>query len=259
MRKIAIANQKGGVGKTTTTINLAAAIARTNKKVLVIDMDPQGNASFGLGVDCDNIPTVRELLVNEVKLEEAIHPTYLPNLSIIPSDITLSSAERALSSSPGADFKLKTRLKDLRGFDYVMIDCAPTLGTIALNAFTASDELILPIALSPFALKGIEGFFETLDFVNEELGSHIGHEVRVLGALITFFDVRTNVSKRMFEELKENISDLLFKTTIPQNVKLKESQEFRKSIFDYDAKSPAAIAYEKLAEEMLKRGKSWRS
>lgn len=257
MRKIGIANQKGGVGKTTTAINLSAGLALEGKRVLMIDLDPQGNATYGIGIDCEDTPTIKEVLVEDIPIQESIQRTYVEGLDVIPADITLSSAERQIASSPGSDFKLRTRLNNLKGYDFIIIDCAPTLSTIAMNAFTASDELILPIALAPFALKGVEGFFETVDFVNKEIGKHIGHKVKVLGALLTFFDLRTKVSKRMYKEVEEGLGDIVFETKIPNNVKLKESQESRKSIFDYDNKSKSAIAYEELVKEVVSRRKAY--
>lgn len=252
MRTIAIANQKGGVGKSTTAINLGAGLVAKGNKVLLIDCDPQGHATLGLGVETKNIKTVADLLIKEsISLEEVISHTEEKNLDIIPSDIGLSVSEMQLSTKGAKEFKLRNSIKGLRGYDFVIIDCPPTFGTITMNAFTTASEIILPVQLGYFSLEGVVSFVETIDFINREIGSVVGHKIVISGVLITFFDTRTTIAKNVFKELKEVFENKIYSTKIPQNVKLNEAQSFGKTIFQYEPNCRGAEAYLDLATEVL--------
>ena len=252
MRTIAIANQKGGVGKSTTAINLSAGLVAKGKKVLLIDCDPQGHATLGLGVETNSTKTVADLLVKDnICLEEVISHTDETGLDIIPSDIGLSVAEMQLSTKGAKEFKLRNSLKNLRGYDFIIIDCPPTFGTITMNAFTTASEIILPVQLGYFSLEGVVSFVETIDFINREIGSVVGHKVIISGVLITFFDTRTTIAKSVFKELKDVFEGKIYSTKIPQNVKLNEAQSFGKTIFQYEPNCRGAESYMDLASEVL--------
>ena len=255
MRTIAIANQKGGLGKSTTAINLGAGLVQKGKTVLLIDCDPQGHATLGLGVETKNIKTVADLLIKDnISLEEVISHTEEKGFDIIPSDIGLSVAEMQLSTKGAKEFKLRNSLKGLKHYDFAIIDCPPTFGTITMNAFTTASEIILPVQLGYFSLEGVVSFVETIDFINREIGSVVGHKVVISGVLITFFDTRTTLAKNVFKELKQVFGDKIFSTKIPQNVKLNEAQSFGKSIFQYEPTCRGAEAYIDLASEVLAQG-----
>ena len=255
MRKIAIANHKGGVGKSTTVINLGAGLARLGKKVLIIDTDPQGHATLGLGIDARDKLTIGELLLQEnVFCVDVIQLTYLHNLDIIPSDLRLSTAELKLASMPAKEFKLRNKLRSLSiTYDIILFDCPPTFGTLPLNVFNAADEIILPIQLGYFSFEGVNSFIETINIINREMGPVINHKVAIIGALVTFFDARTTMARSVLKDIKSIFGNLVFKAAIPQNVKLNEAQAHGKAIFDYDDTCKGAVAYRKLAEEVLER------
>jgi chromosome partitioning protein len=251
---IAIANQKGGVGKTTTAINLSAALAKVGKKVLLIDMDPQGHATCGLGMQTHYKKTLAELLSYEnCSLSEVISSTYHDNLDVIPSDLSLAVAEMKLSMTGAKEFRLRTRLSSLEGYDFVVIDCPPTFGTLAMNAFTYADEVILPIQLSYFSLEGVSNFVETLNFVNKDINSIVNHEIKIGGVLITFCDTRARISKEIMQSIERVFGRSLFNTKIPNNVKINEAQAQGKVVFDHDPTCKGALAYEAFAKEVLQR------
>jgi len=254
MKKIAIANHKGGVGKSTTCINLGAGLASLGKKVLIIDTDPQGHTTMGLGVDASNLLTIGELLLSEdLSYKDIIQHTYIKNVDIIPSDLRLSMVEMKLSSFPAKEFRLRNKLKGIKGYDVIIFDCAPTFGTLPLNVFNIADEIILPIQLGYFSFEGVNSFIETINTINRDIGPVINHKISISGALITFFDSRTKMSKSVLKNIKSIFGPILFKAAIPQNIKLNEAQAHGKSIFDYDSKCKGAVAYMKFAKEVLKR------
>lgn len=254
MRKIVIANQKGGVGKSTTTINLGAGLAKKGKKVLIIDADPQGHASVGLGVDVENKLTVADLLTSEnVTAEDVIQNTYVRGLDIIPSDLSLAVADMRLSTMGAKEFKMRNKIKHLTDYDFVIIDCAPTFGTVTMNAFTTGDEIILPIQLGYFSLEGVNNFIDTINFVNKEVSSIINHKIEIMGVLITFFDTRTKLAREVFDSVNGVFKGKIFKAKIPQNIKLNEAQSVGKAIFDYDESCKGSEAYLELVEEVLEK------
>lgn len=253
MRTLVVANQKGGVGKSTTTINLAAGLARLNKKVLIIDTDPQGHSTLGLNVSTEGKKTIAELLTEErVSAKDVIQRTYAPNLDIIPGNLSLAMADLKLATLGAKEFKLRNKMRELEGvYDYVLIDSPPTFGTLTMNAFTTCKEIILPIQLGYLSLEGVSNFVDTIDFVNKDVNSIISHKVDIAGVLITFFDTRTKLSREVFASINEIFGDKVFKTKIPQNVKINEAQSHGKSIFDYDPVCTGSRAYEGLAKEIV--------
>ncbi|MBA3954364.1 ParA family protein [Candidatus Dependentiae bacterium] len=252
MRMIAVANHKGGVGKSTTVINLGAALALLGKKVLLIDTDPQGHTTLGLGVKTKEKQTLAELLCqDDVLPEDVIQNTYIKGLDIIPSDLSLSVAEMKLSTMTAKEFKLRNKLRTLTGYDIIIFDCAPTFGALPMNVFTTATEVILPIQLGYFSLEGVSNFIDTLQFINKNVGPIINHEVGLSGVLITFYDIRTKLAREVLASVHETFNSRVFETTIPQNIKLNEAQSNGKAIFDYDADCKGAEAYMNLAKELL--------
>ncbi|KPU63556.1 sporulation initiation inhibitor Soj [Thermococcus sp. EP1] len=246
MPVISIANQKGGVGKSTTAINLSAALALKGKKVLLVDMDPQGATTIGLGLR-EATPTIYNVIIDEAEMEEAIIETSIEGLHLIPSNIALSGAEIELSSQIGREYILRNKLAQIRDrYDYVIIDTPPSLGVLTMNSLVASDEVIIPIQAEYYALEGIALLLKAIRLVRDRLG--IPLEIR--GFLITMFDRRTNLSKEVREEVKRTFGEKVFKTMIPRNVRLAEAPSYGKPIFLYAPDSRGAKAYIKLAEEV---------
>jgi chromosome partitioning protein len=255
MKTLCIANHKGGVGKTTTSINLASGFASEGYKTILVDCDPQGHSSAGLGIKTDAILTLADLLIQDgVTAADVIHPTKIANLSIIPCDLSLSNADLYLSVRGGKDYQLRTRLDGLTGFDIAIFDCPPNFGTLAINAYTTASKIIVPIQLGYFSLKGVSSFLESIKHVKERITPVVKHKLDIFGVLVTFYDARTNIAKETLEAIKELFPVELFETMIPQNIKLNEAQASGMSIFQYDPKCKGAEAYQELTREILRRG-----
>jgi len=247
---IAIANQKGGVGKTTTTVNLAAALGVLEKKVLLIDADPQANASSGLGIVVEEVENGSyQLLEHTITAKEAIVPTTSPNVDIIPAHIDLVAIEIELVDKDKREFKLKEALSAIKNeYDYILIDCAPSLGLITLNALVAADSVIIPIQCEYFALEGLGKLLNTIKSVQKIHNSTLDIE----GLLLTMYDSRLRLSNQVVEEVKKHFQNMVFNTIIQRNVRLSEAPSFGESIIAYDATSKGAINYINLANEILK-------
>ncbi|HEY4547111.1 MAG TPA: ParA family protein [Pedomonas sp.] len=250
-RIIAIANQKGGVGKTTTAINLATGLAAVGRKVLVIDMDPQGNASTGLGLDrTERSFSSYELLLGETTLAESLHQTIVPNLWLIPSTVDLSGAEIELVDMEHRTFRLKQALADhCDQFDYVFIDCPPSLGLLTINALVAAEGVLVPLQTEFFALEGLTQLLQTIERVRANFNPMLG----IAGIVLTMFDRRNRLSDQVAADVRSCLGNLVFDTVIPRNVRLSEAPSHGKPALLYDHRCPGSEAYMKLASEMLRR------
>ncbi|MFC1595960.1 AAA family ATPase [Candidatus Margulisiibacteriota bacterium] len=252
MTVTSIINQKGGCGKTTTAINLSASLSAKNKKVLLIDMDPQGHASLGLGIDHDSQPTIFEALdLDTDKPIKELMINIASNFDLVPSNIFLSALEQKLAGKAGRENRLRDKLVSLRKtYDYIIIDCPPNLGLLTINALICSDRLIIPVDVSAFSLHGIEKLQETVIMLKNK----IGHKLEIFG-LSTIFDMRTKFARHFLDKLKETFDKNLLKTTIPRTIKLREAVDCGKSIIDYDPSCRGAEAYFNLAAEIMKMDK----
>ena len=249
-RVVSIANQKGGVGKTTTSINLSTILAKKGKKVLLIDADPQGNATSGLGIDKEIDKSIYDVIINEVNIKETLKDTMVKNLKVCPSNINLAGAEVELVSLMSREHRLKERIDEIKGdYDYIIIDCPPSLGLITLNAFTASDSVMIPVQCEYYALEGLGQLINTVNLVRR----HLNKNLEIEGALLTMYDVRTNLSNQVVKEVKRYFEDKVYKTIIPRNIKLSEAPSYGMPITVYDPKSKGAKCYEKLAREFIKK------
>lgn len=248
-RIIAVANQKGGVGKTTTATNLSACLAEKGKKVLAIDIDPQGNMTSGLGVDKNELDeTVYELILDECSLEDCLQSDVLENLALIPSNVNLAGAEIELIGVEDKEFILKEAIDQVKDqYDFVIIDCPPSLNTLTVNAMTTADTVLVPIQCEYFALEGLSQLIHTIDLVRERLNPSLEIE----GVVFTMYDARTNLSLQVVENVKENLQQTVYKSIIPRNVRLAEAPSHGKPIILYDSKSAGAEAYRDLAEEVI--------
>lgn len=247
---IALANQKGGVGKTTTTVNLGTILAKKGKKVLLIDADPQGNATSGLGVEKEVETSTYDILVNETSIEETIQKTMIKNLKVCPSNMNLAGAEVELVSMMSREQRLKEKLDEIKNkFDYILIDCPPSLGLVTLNAFTASDSVLIPVQCEYFALEGLGQLLNTVNLVKK----HLNKNIQIEGALLTMYDIRTNLSNQVVKEVKKYFGEKVYKTVIPRNVRLSEAPSYGMPITEYDPKSKGTKSYLKFAKEFLSK------
>ena len=246
---ISVANQKGGVGKTTSTINLSSIFAKKGKKVLIIDGDPQGNATSGLGVNKKLKKSLYDVLINDVSISECLQKTTVKNLDICPCNIDLAGAEVELVSMISREKRLKDKLDLIKeNYDYIFIDCPPSLGLLTLNALTASDYILVPVQCEYYALEGLTQLLNTVKLVKK----HLNKDIVVLGAILTMYDARTNLSNEVVVEVRKFFKNHVFKTIIPRNVRLSEAPSYGMSIVEYDEKSKGAESYLALAKEILK-------
>ena len=247
---ISVANQKGGVGKTTTTINLSTLLAKKGKKVLLIDADPQGNATSGVGAEKDIELSTYDVLVGETEIEETLEDTMIEGLKVCPSNINLAGAEVELVSMMSREQRLKEKLESVKEeFDYILIDCPPSLGLITLNAFTASDSVLIPVQCEYYALEGLGQLLNTVNLVKK----HLNKNLQIEGALLTMYDMRTNLSNQVVKEVKKYFGDKVYKTVIPRNVRLSEAPSYGMPITEYDPRSKGAKSYDKFTKEFLKK------
>lgn len=248
-KAIAIANQKGGVGKTTTTINLSASLAAKGKKVLVVDTDPQGNTTSGFGVeknDLDN--TIYELILGECSIQDCLISEVIPQVSLVPSNVNLSAAEIELIGVNKKEYILKNEVDYIKdNYDFIIIDCPPSLNMLTINALTTADTVLVPIQCEYYALEGLSQLIHTINLVKARLNPKLDME----GVVFTMYDARTNLSMQVVENVKDNLSQYIYKTIIPRNVRLAEAPSYGMPINMYDAKSAGAEAYMQLAEEVI--------
>ncbi len=250
---ISVANQKGGVGKTTTAINMAALLAKKGKKVLLIDADPQGNATSGIGVNKDCKFSTYDVLINDVEVINTIQTGKVNNLDICPTNISLSGAEVELVGAVGREYRLKDKLDNAKdSYDFIFIDCPPSLGLITLNALTASDSVLIPVQCEYFALEGVGELLKTIDLVRRYYNRNLSIE----GAVLTMYDPRTKLSNQVVQEVNKYFENKVFETIIPRNVRLSEAPSYGLPIALYDPKSKGARSYEKLVKEFLKKNKN---
>jgi chromosome partitioning protein len=248
MEIISVVNQKGGVGKTTTCMNLAASMAALGKKTLIIDLDPQGNASTGLGVPMnDRKNNIYEVIIDECSIKSAIRKTNIKNLDIIPSVVDLSAAELELKEIASREFVLKTKINKLRQYQYIIIDCPPSLGLLTVNALAASKELIIPMQCEFFSLEGLSHLLRTVKLVKRGLNP----ELEIKGILLTMYDKRNRVSLQVANDVRKYLAGKVFTTIIPRNVRVSEAPSFGMPAIAYDHTCPGAVAYIKLVKEIL--------
>ena len=251
-RIIAIANQKGGVGKTTTAINLSACLAEKGQKVLAIDMDPQGNMSSGLGLDKNSVEkTIYDLIIGESEVEEVLQKNALENLDILPANVDLSAAEIELIGIDEKEYIVKKAIEKIKdAYDYVIIDCPPSLSMLTINAMTTADSVLVPTQCEYYALEGLSQLIHTVELVKERLNPVLEIE----GVVFTMYDARTNLSLQVVENVKDNLQQNIYKTIIPRNIRLAEAPSYGMPINQYDAKSAGADSYRRLADEVMNRG-----
>ena len=250
-RIIAVANQKGGVGKTTTAINLAACLAEAGKKVLTIDLDPQGNMTSGLGVDKDKVEnTVYNLMLDECTIGESIEKTVVDNLSVIASNVNLAGAEIELLGINDKEYILKSNVDYIRDdYDFILIDCPPSLNMLTVNAMTTADTVLVPIQCEYYALEGLSQLIHTINLVQERLNP----DLQIEGVVFTMYDVRTNLSNQVVQTVKDNLDTKIYNTMIPRNIRLAEAPSYGIPINLYDSKSAGAESYRNLAAEIIER------
>ena len=251
-RIIAIANQKGGVGKTTTSINLSASLAAKGKKVLVIDTDPQGNTTSGFGIEKNELEdTIYELILGECSIRDCIISNVIKNVSVVPSNVNLAAAEIELIGVDKKEFILKNEVDYVKDdYDFIIIDCPPSLNILTINALTAADTVLVPIQCEYYALEGLNQVLKTVELVRKKLNPQLELE----GVVFTMYDARTNLSLQVVESVKSNLNQTIYKTIIPRNVRLAEAPSHGKSINLYDTRSTGAESYRMLAAEVISRG-----
>ncbi|MGE6755022.1 ParA family protein [Rossellomorea sp. NPDC071047] len=251
-RIVAVTNQKGGVGKTTTSVNLGACLAYIGKKVLLVDIDPQGNATSGAGVEKGDVQQcIYDVLVDDVDVRETIKQSKVENLSIVPATISLAGAEIELVPTISREVRLKKALEKVKAeFDYIIIDCPPSLGLLTINALTASDAVVIPVQCEYYALEGLSQLLSTVRLVQK----HLNHDLMIDGVLLTMLDARTNLGIQVIEEVKKYFQDKVYRTIIPRNVRLSEAPSHGEPIIIYDAKSRGAEVYLELAKEVAANG-----
>lgn len=249
---IAIVNQKGGVGKTTTAVNLCTVLAQKGKKVLLIDEDPQGNATSGLGVEKGAEKSIYDVLINETSFEDVIKKTSIKNLYLCPSNINLAGAEVELVNTISRESKMKEKIEEIQDdFHYIIIDCPPSLGLLTINALTAANSIMIPIQCEYYALEGVGQLMNTVNLIKRQLNK----DLYIEGVVLTMNDARTNLSTQVINEVKKYFKDNVYKTIIPRNVKLSEAPSYGMPITAYAPRSKGAKCYEKLANELLKSKK----
>ncbi|MBN2160919.1 MAG: ParA family protein [Spirochaetes bacterium] len=251
-RVISVSNQKGGVGKTTTTVNVAAFIADKGRRVLIIDIDPQANAGYGVGVNAgEDDASIYNVLIGEVPIRDVIRETAVRDLYLIPSNIHLAGAQMDLLDTERKEFILSTAMREIRNeFDYIFIDCPPSLGILTLNGLVAADSVMIPLQCEYYALEGLNQLLRIIAMVQENLNRSLSIE----GVVLTMYDSRTNLSQQVVSDVREYFGNKVFRTIIPRNVRLSEAPSFGKPIGFYDRGSIGSVTYEKLAEEVMKNG-----
>ncbi len=257
-RVFAIANQKGGVGKTTSTINLAAFLANAGRRTLVIDLDPQSNTTTGLGVDSHSVgDSIYEVLVNEsVKPGDVIRKEIRPNLALLPAKVDLYAADIELVYLDNREYRMQHILDQVRDdYDFVLIDCPPSLGLLTVNALTAADGVILPLQCEYFALEGMQQLLNTIRLVRDRLNNRVS----LFGVVLTMYDPRTNLAKEVVDEISQHFPKEKFDTLIPRNIRLSEAPSYGRTILEHDPRSPGALAYKALAEEVIARAATMES
>lgn len=246
---ISIANQKGGVGKTTTAINLSTILAKKGKKVLLIDADPQGNGTSGLGINKEQKFSVYDVLIEDIEIENTLQKTQIKNLDLCPSNINLAGAEVQLVSMENREYRLRNKIENIKDtYDFIIIDCPPSLGLVTLNSFTASDSVLIPVQCEYYALEGLGQLLNTIELVKK----HMNKDIKIEGALLTMYDARTNLSNQVVKEVKRYFENKVYKNVIPRNVKLSEAPSYGMPITLYDPRSKGAKSYEKFVKEFIK-------
>ncbi|GAA3015464.1 ParA family protein [Tetragenococcus solitarius] len=253
VRIISVANQKGGVGKSTTAVNLGACLAYLGKKVLLVDIDAQGNATSGVGIrKPDVVQDVYDVLINEIKMEDTILPSSRANLDVVPATLQLAGAEIELTAMMARESRLKTAIDELKDqYDFILIDCPPSLGHLTINAFTASDGILIPVQCEYYALEGLSQLLNTVRLVQK----HFNPELEIEGVLLTMYDARTNLGIEVVEEVRRYFQEKVYQTIIPRNIRLSEAPSHGLSIVDYDLRSKGSEVYQALAKEVLAREK----
>lgn len=251
-RIIAIANQKGGVGKTTTAINLSACLADKGKKVLAVDMDPQGNMTSGLGLDKEFLEkTVYDMIIGESDIEEVLQKETMENLDVLPTNIDLSAAEIELIDVENKEFIVRNSIQKIRdNYDFVIIDCPPSLSILTINAMTTADSVLVPIQCEYYALEGLSQLIHTVELVKDRLNP----DLEIEGVVFTMYDARTNLSLQVVENVKDNLQQNIYKTIIPRNIRLAEAPSYGMPINQYDPKSAGSESYMRLADEVISKG-----